>query len=53
MKYSIPGQSCVQEVHNMHKQVEDVMRISEIYLTLTFIRALARSIETNLTVYCK
>ena len=34
MKYSIPGHSCVQEVDNMHRQVQDVMRISEFYSPL-------------------
>lgn len=49
MKYSIPGHSCVQEVDNMHRQVQDVMRISEFYSPLLFIRVLAKSIETNLS----
>ena len=49
MKYSIPGHSCVQEVDNMHRQVQDVMRISEFYSPLLFLRVLAKSIETNLS----
>ena len=49
MKYSIPGHSCVQEKDNMHRQVQDVMRISEFYSPLLFIRVLAKSIETNLS----
>ena len=49
MKYSIPGHSCVQEVDNMHRQVQDVMHISEFYSPLLFIRVLAKSIETNLS----
>ena len=31
MKYSLVGHSCVQEVDNMHKQIEDAMQVSEFY----------------------
>ena len=42
MKYSLPGHSCVQEVDNMHKQIEDamMMQIAEFSSPISFLRAL-------------
>ena len=37
LKYSIVGQGCVQEVDNMHKQIEDAMNVAEFYSPLSFI----------------
>ena len=31
LKYSLPGHSGVQEVDNMHKQIDDLMRVTEFY----------------------
>ena len=31
MKYSLAGHSCVQEVDNMHQQIEVAMRVAEFY----------------------
>ena len=41
MKYSITGHSCVQEVDNMHKQIEDVMQ--EFYSPISFLRLLLKA----------
>ena len=40
MKYSIAGHSSVQEVDNMHKQIEDAMRVAEFYSPVLFLRLL-------------
>ena len=42
MKYSLTGHSCVQEVDNMHKQIEDAMRVAEFYSQISFIRVLLK-----------
>ena len=42
MKYSISGHSCVQEVDNMHKQIEDAMRVAEFYSPISFLRVLLK-----------
>ena len=40
MKYSLAGHSCVQEVDNMHKQIEDAMKVAEFYSPLSLLRLL-------------
>ena len=40
MKYSIAGHSGVQEVDNMHKQIEDAMKVAEFYSPVSFLRLL-------------
>ena len=42
MKYSLPGHSCVQEVDNMHKQIEDAMQVAEFYSPISFLRLLLK-----------
>lgn len=42
MKYSLAGHSCVQEVDNMHKQIEDAMRVAEFYSPISFLRVLLK-----------
>ena len=42
MKYSLPGHSCVQEVDNMHKNIDDAMRCAEFYSPLGFLRLLLK-----------
>ena len=38
MKYSIAGHSGVQEVDNMHKKIEDAMKVAEFYSPVSFLR---------------
>ena len=40
MKYSLTGHSCVQEVDNMHKKIEDAMKVAEFYSPLSLLRVL-------------
>ena len=40
MKYSIAGHSGVQEVDNMHKQIEDAIKVAEFYSPVSFLRLL-------------
>ena len=40
LKYSIGCHGCVQEVDNMHKQIEDAMNVVEFYSPLSFVRLL-------------
>ena len=42
MKYSIAGHSCVQEVDNMHQQIEVAMRVAEFYSPISFLRVLLK-----------
>ena len=42
MTYSLPGSSGVQEVDNMHKQIDDVMKLTEFYSPLMFLRLLLK-----------
>ena len=42
MKYSITGHSCVQEVDNMHKNIEDAMQVAEFYSPISFLRVLMK-----------
>ena len=42
LKYSITGHSCVQEVDNMHKNIEDAMQVAEFYSPWSFLRLLLR-----------
>ena len=42
MTYSLPGHSCVQEVDNMHKQIEDAMQVAEFYSPISFLRLLLK-----------
>lgn len=42
MKYSIAGHSCVQEVDNMHQQIEVAMRVAEFYSPISFLRLLLK-----------
>ena len=48
MKYSLAGHLCVQEVDNMHQQIEDAMQISEFYLPISFLRMLLKVNRKNL-----
>lgn len=47
MKYSTPGHSAVQEVDNMHSNIEKAMASSEFYSPLSFLRVLLRANRTN------
>ena len=47
MKYSLPGHSCVQEVRNMHKQIDDLMNVTEFYSPLGFLRLLLKVERQN------
>ena len=38
MKYYLAGNPCEQVVSNMRKQIENVMRISQFYSPLSFLR---------------
>ena len=38
MKYLLAGHSSVQEVDNMHQQIEVAMRVAEFYLLISFLR---------------
>ena len=40
MKFSVPGHSCVQEVDNMHSQIEKAMQVAEFYSPVSFLRVL-------------
>ena len=42
MKCSLTGHSCVQEVDNMHNQIEDAMRAAAFYSLISFIRVLLK-----------
>ena len=42
MKYSLAGYSCIQEVDNMHQQIELAMRVCEFYSPLSFLRMLLK-----------
>ena len=42
MKYSLAGHSCVQEVDNMHQQIEVAMRVAEFYSPISFLRVLLK-----------
>ena len=49
MKFSVPGHSCVQEVDNMHSQIENHMRASELFSPLSLMRILKVFIGGNHT----
>ena len=40
MRYSVAWHSGVQEVNNMHKQIEDAMKVAEFYSPVSFLRLL-------------
>ena len=42
MKYSLAGHFCVQEVDKMHQENEVVMRVTEFYSPLSFLRILLK-----------
>ena len=42
MKYSLSRHSCMQDVNNMHKQIEDAMRVVEFYSPISFLRILLK-----------
>ena len=42
MKYSLAGHFCVQEVDQMHQENEVVMRVTEFYSPLSFLRILLK-----------
>ena len=42
MKCSLAGHSCVQEVDNMHQQIEVAMRVAEFYPSISFLRVLLK-----------
>ena len=43
LKYSITGHSAVQEVDNMHSQIERAMHVVEFYSPISFIRILLKA----------
>ena len=47
MKYSLAGHSCVQEVDNMHQQIEVSMRVAEFYSPVSFLRLLLKVNRNN------
>ena len=47
MKYSLAGHSCVQEVDNMHQQIELAMRVAEFFSPISFLRVLLRVNRTR------
>ena len=42
MKHSLARHSCVQEVDNMHKQIEDALQVAEFYSPISFLRMLLK-----------
>ena len=44
MTYSLSGEifSCVQEVNNMHKQIEDATLVAEFYSPVSFLSVLLK-----------
>ena len=42
LKYSITGHSYVQKVDNMHKEIEDAMRVTEFYFLVSLLRLLLK-----------
>ena len=40
MKYSTPGHSCIQEVDNIHSNIEKAMSVAEFYSPVSFIKVL-------------
>lgn len=42
-KYSIRGHGCVQEVDNMHKKIDDSMKVREFFSPLSFLRLLLQA----------
>ena len=47
MKYSLAGHSCVQEVDNMHQQIEVAMQVAEFYSPVSFLRLLLKVNRNN------
>ena len=47
MKYSVRGHGCVQEVDNMHKKIDDAMKVREFYFPLSFLRVLLQTDRKN------
>ena len=45
--YSIPGHSAVQEVDNMHSNIEKAMRVSEFFSPVSFLRILLKVHSVN------
>ena len=43
MKYSVRGHGCVQEVDNMHKKIDDAMKVREFYSPLSFLSVLLQT----------
>ena len=42
VKYSLSEHSCLQEVDNMHKQIEDARQVAELYSPTSFLRILQK-----------
>ena len=42
LQYSMVGHSCVQLVDCMHKQIEDDLRVTELYSTISFLKLLIK-----------
>ena len=42
MKYLLAGHSCIQEVDEMHQEIEVTMRVTEFYSPLSFLRILLK-----------
>ena len=42
MEYSLAGHFCIQEVDKMHQEIEVVMRVTEFYSPLSFLRILLK-----------
>ena len=47
MKYSLTGHSCVQEVDNVHQEIEVAMRVAEFYSPVSFLRLLLKVNPNN------
>ena len=47
MKYALAGHSCVQEVDNMHQQIEVAMWVAEFYSPVSFLRLLLKVNQNN------
>lgn len=47
MKYSTPGHSAVQEVDNMHSNIEKAMARAEFFSPLSFVRVLLKANRNN------
>lgn len=41
MKFSTPGHSCIQEVDNIHSNIEKALRVSEVWSPLSLTRVIS------------